>query len=512
MEIEIDDKMQDIEKMGFFIESLDGFTDENQDLGGDDLASESFCSKLNPDEHYVGTRVQDDQTFKIDVESARNIVDNLVNKSNEQILQRFTERVRSKTAMASYVEAGRRAIRNFRAIAQYPQLDETDLIDSNETYYDVATVPTVDRDIHIARRNIEVSSLYTSLGCQANVDMTNCYGSYREIAIAALMRKNEWTTTSVVSWLLSLVKGDGPWEGPKKPYTSLLSNVPVQVKSYLDYGCGSGHGAIQVAKYLGMPEVVHGYDIEDVIVVTNKPKLQYRNKLLDQYDLVTMVNVLHHVQDASYVMYEVMKAVKPGGILLIKDHFVSSVNVLLAVLVHEIYEPTGCVQEPEALYFRDSRKIIDLIRHQGWTVDVVRVPGSDVGDLILVCRNLRDGGRSQILALEEQVVKLTEEVRDLKLMVSNKFNNNNYEVPSIKSQPLKRRNKVVGANDLHLAKSLQLEKQKERKVRNERVQVLQEIVTTPAPRWRPKETGGAKLKEEIKPVNVAGLRVNGPKV
>jgi len=73
----------------------------------------------------------------------------------------------------------------------------------------------------------------------------------------------------------------------------------------------------------------------------------------------------------------------------------------------------------------------------------------------------------------------------------------------------------VGANDLHLAKSLQLEKQKERRVRNERVQVLQEIVTTPAPRWRPKETGDwrAKLKEaEIKPVDVAGLRVNGPKV
>jgi len=146
---------------------------------------------------------------------------------------------------------------------------------------------------------------------------------------------------------------------------------------------------------------------------------------------------------------------------------------------------------------------------------VVRVPGSDVGDLILVCRNLRDGGRSQILALEEQVVKLTEEVRDLKLMVSNKFNNNNYEVPPLKSQPLKRRNKVVGANDLYLAKSLQLEKQKERKVRNERVQVLQEIVTTPAPRWRPKEIGDRKAKlkeEEIKPVNVAGLRVNGPKV
>jgi len=137
--------------------------------------------------------------------------------------------------------------------------------------------------------------------------------------------------------------------------------------------------------------------------------------------------------------------------LLIKDHFVSSKNVCLAVLVHEMYEPTIPLAVPEALYFRDLNAIRNFFLAAGWTVDVKNL-ATDIGDQVLICRNVRDGGRSQILELESRVNELTQTVQDLSSMVHAKFNNPNYvsaNLAKIKNKS-KHVNKVVKNNDLSL--------------------------------------------------------------
>jgi len=164
------------------------------------------------------------------------------------------------------------------------------------------------------------------------------------------------------------------------------------------------------------------------------------------YDLVTMVNVLHHVQDAKRILSEVMNSVAVGKLLIIKDHFVNSTNVALAVLVHEVYEPSCSHERPEPLYFRELRVLVEYIRYQGWTVDVKEVPYSDVGDLILICRNSKDNGISQIVHLENQVNDLTQKVYDLTQLVSQQFNNPKYENQQLKSKVKER--PIVKNNDL----------------------------------------------------------------
>jgi len=145
---------------------------------------------------------------------------------------------------------------------------------------------------------------------------------------------------------------------------------------------------------------------------------------------------------------KVMDTVALGGMLLIKDHFVNSSNVCLTVLVHEMYEPTTLGEEPDALYFRDLKRVIDFIRALGWTVDLREVPHSDVGDCVLICRNLRDGGRAQIVALEDKVGELTQEVAQLKIMVTQRFNNPKAMAHVPKKKSTARYNAVVANNDL----------------------------------------------------------------
>jgi len=133
-------------------------------------------------------------------------------------------------------------------------------------------------------------------------------------------------------------------------------------------------------------------------------------------------------------------------LLIIKDHFVNSTNVALAVLVHEMYEPSCSHERPEPLYFRELRVLVEYIRYQGWTVDVKEVPYSDVGDLVLVCRNSKDNGISQIVHLENQVNDLTQKVYDLTQLVSQQFNNPKYENQQLKSKVKER--PIVKNNDL----------------------------------------------------------------
>lgn len=141
-----------------------------------------------------------------------------------------------------------------------------------------------------------------------------------------------------------------------------------------------------------------------------------------------------------------MNSVAVGKLLIIKDHFVNSTNVVLAVLVHEMYEPSCSHERPEPLYFRELRVLVEYIRYQGWTVDVKEVPYSDVGDLILVCRNSKDNGISQIVHLENQVNDLTQKVYDLTQLVSQQFNNPKYENQQLKSKVKER--PIVKNNDL----------------------------------------------------------------
>jgi len=306
-------------------------------------------------------------------------------------------------------------------------LDETERIDTSEDHYDLLLANDLDRlSVYGSTRNREVEALYQHLGVKAATTRVNCFGSYREVAIEAYKRESDWATTSVSAWLRKLEPVSQKWSGGDSNYSSLLVHLPGRVHSYLDYGAGSGRGAVQIYRYLGRPQNFEVYDIEDNMCADVRKEVCLKGTESGLYNLVTMVNVIHHVDELQYALTDAMSRVEEGGTLMIKDHFVNGANVILAVLLHEMYEPTTTLSSAEVLYFRPLKAVVDFIRMQGWVVDVRSVPKSDVGDTVLICRNLRMGGRAQIIDLEDKVLKLAEEVAELKVMLSAKFQNASY--------------------------------------------------------------------------------------
>jgi len=410
--------------------------------------------------------------------------------------------IKQRIAATNFCNAARSLQKEQRKVGDGIRFSEESTVTTNETYHALKVCVSDElRKIYTQKRNIEIQALYGKLGCVAHVTDENCFGSYREIAKAARLRRDEWVTNDITKWLLSIGIGENKWEGGKHPYSALLNHLPVTVQSYLDYGCGSGNGAIQVAKYLGQHKIAHCYDLENSLVDEPRRLVQFREKIDQQYQLVTLVNVLHHEPDAGKLLSKVMSTVMSGGVLIIKDHFVNSMTIGLATLVHEMYEPTGDFEEPEDMYFRDIKRVVQYFRGHGWTVELKNVP-NDLSDIILICRNLRDGGKAQVMALEEKVDLLTQEVADMRLMLSQKFANPHYstkpkpgEAKYVKRSRANRYRAVVANNDLsvpqdrvdrRVPKEPRPMKSKENK--NDERRVPEMVVTTPSLRWVPKST------------------------
>ncbi len=104
---------------------------------------------------------------------------------------------------------------------------------------------------------------------------------------------------------------------------AIVELAPKRVESMLDVGCGDGTMTRAVADKLGAHDV-HGVDIKirpglaiDVVEYDGK-SLPFDDA---RFDLVTIVDVLHHCQDLEAVFSEIMRVVKPDGAVIIKDHF-----------------------------------------------------------------------------------------------------------------------------------------------------------------------------------------------
>ncbi|WP_394844311.1 methyltransferase domain-containing protein [Pendulispora brunnea] len=98
---------------------------------------------------------------------------------------------------------------------------------------------------------------------------------------------------------------------------------PDGVRSMLDVGCGDGTLARDVARRIGAEELV-GVDVKvrDEVAIDVK---QYDGRVLPfpnaTFDLVTIADVLHHAESPEAVVGEAMRVLRPGGALIIKDHF-----------------------------------------------------------------------------------------------------------------------------------------------------------------------------------------------
>jgi ubiquinone/menaquinone biosynthesis C-methylase UbiE len=130
-------------------------------------------------------------------------------------------------------------------------------------------------------------------------------------------------------------------------YGALRHHLPkegLQNPQYLDIGCGSGLITATIAELLGAKEY-YGIDISYVenppaglkltVYSTDAAKLPYED---NSFDVITAIMSLHHIKNLPQIATEIMRILRPGGILYIKEHDCwTSIDAMLVDIEHAMY-------------------------------------------------------------------------------------------------------------------------------------------------------------------------------
>lgn len=146
---------------------------------------------------------------------------------------------------------------------------------------------------------------------------------------------------------------------------SLLED-PTQINNYLDIGAGdckitkavanklgvdySNTYAIDIDKWSNKINKDFEHEINFIDASTSKICNSKYNLGQGKFDLITLFQTLHHINDMNNVIKEVYRLLKPGGVCIIREHDArSEVIKKLCHVEHLLYA-----------YFADGMKLLDF--------------------------------------------------------------------------------------------------------------------------------------------------------
>jgi ubiquinone/menaquinone biosynthesis C-methylase UbiE len=132
---------------------------------------------------------------------------------------------------------------------------------------------------------------------------------------------------------------------------SYVKTNKITIESYLDIGCGNQKTTYNIGKNLGLDQKnIHGVDFENFaetkynpnknkinfkLLTKNYTKLPYKTNSMS---LISMFNVLHHVDDHHKMMKEITRILKPNGLLMIIEPDVMDfVDFMIVDVEHLLY-------------------------------------------------------------------------------------------------------------------------------------------------------------------------------
>lgn len=154
-----------------------------------------------------------------------------------------------------------------------------------------------------------------------------------------------------------------------------LEMIPEDARSLIDLGCGEGHFLAMIEKRFPKTSLT-GVDLSDENIL-RASKLLSRAKLIEadashtkfpssSFDVVSVLEVLDHVEDDGALLLEARRLLKPKGVLIISAPDSSK---LIWNLVWEIWTRTfGRRWRGRHLREYDERKLEEMLTKYGFRV------------------------------------------------------------------------------------------------------------------------------------------------
>jgi ubiquinone/menaquinone biosynthesis C-methylase UbiE len=127
------------------------------------------------------------------------------------------------------------------------------------------------------------------------------------------------------------------------PRMNILKEVGIEAGFHvLDFGCGPGSYIVPLAELVGKSGKIYALDVHPLAIQTVK-KLASRKRLENvqavlsdcktglapnSADVVLLYDILHDLDDASGVLVELHRILKPRGILSLSDHHMSEGEII----------------------------------------------------------------------------------------------------------------------------------------------------------------------------------------
>jgi len=277
----------------------------------------------------------------------------------------------------------------FKVIELIRQDDLKNLSDQFSTYDSEKIFPKN------AKNSIEsiLIAVVNDFGKDIDVDLGYSF-TLSQLCEQIIAQQHNWSKTKFTDWLFLLTKTERfKYQGSHFPYLQLLkyiSKIGAKVEDYLDFGAGTGYGAMQFKTRLKLDrDHVFVFDIENKLRSDVNHEMTFVDEeemLKRQYDLITVNNVLHHIgDDFEDRLFLLCDMVASHGTMLIRDHSNFVQGLVNVCIVHKMYDLYRDCHECDAIYFRDCFVIADFVRDRGFYVDLHFDRKSDVNVYTLVC-------------------------------------------------------------------------------------------------------------------------------
>jgi len=160
------------------------------------------------------------------------------------------------------------------------------------------------------------------------------------------------------------------------PLDMVLEFMPAESR-VLDIGCGTGGLLFQAARYrqlregYGLDSAPSSIDVARRIAETIPAKIKFESALSfdewprDQFDVVTTIDVLHHVPPKMQdeFLRQALARVKPRGLFIYKDMARKPALCGISNRVHDL------VMARQWIHYYPFERAMEIVRDQAFTVD-----------------------------------------------------------------------------------------------------------------------------------------------